>query len=69
MEERDKLELELAAIKDILTAAEEGLRELHSENRQTTHLAILVMVLAFFLYCIYCVIVNEHCSCTPVTQS
>merc|ERR1719246_168481 len=59
MEERDRLELELAAIKDILTATEDSLRALHSENRQTTHVAILVMVLAFFMYCVYCLVVNE----------
>lgn len=59
-EERDKLELELRAIRDVLTKTEEELKALHGHNRQTTQVAAMIMLLSLFIYCIYCLIVNKN---------
>ncbi len=60
VEEREKTEAELAAIKEILTVQEESLKTLRAENRKTTSVAGLFIVLCIAVFLIYQVIVNPN---------
>jgi len=59
-EERNRLETELSALKQILQHSEDELHNLHNSNRETTKLAILVFFLIFCIYCVYAVFTNEN---------
>eukprot|EP00092_Neocalanus_flemingeri_P070051 GFUD01085931.1.p1 GENE.GFUD01085931.1~~GFUD01085931.1.p1 ORF type:complete len:113 (+),score=19.66 GFUD01085931.1:51-389(+) len=59
-DERDRLETELGALKEILQRSEKELQGLHNSNRETTKVAILVFFLVFCIYCIYAVFTNEN---------
>jgi len=59
-DERDRLETELDALKDILQRSEKELQSLHNSNRETTKVATLVFFLMFCIYCIYAVFTNEN---------
>jgi len=58
--ERDRLETELDALKEILKRSEHELKNLHNSNRETTKMATLVFFLVFCIYCIYAVFTNDN---------
>eukprot|EP00090_Calanus_glacialis_P046545 TRINITY_DN9200_c0_g1_i1.p1 TRINITY_DN9200_c0_g1~~TRINITY_DN9200_c0_g1_i1.p1 ORF type:complete len:113 (+),score=30.97 TRINITY_DN9200_c0_g1_i1:47-385(+) len=58
--ERNRLETELDALKEILQRTESELQNLHNSNRETTKMASLVAFLVFCIYCIYAVFTNDN---------
>ena len=60
MEEREKMEAELNAIKELLKQKEEELKGLRTENRKTMSVASLFMILCVAVFFIYQVIFNPY---------
>ena len=59
-EQRSQLESELSDLKEILKRSEKDLQELNYSNRETTKIAFLIILLMFFLYCIYVILTNKN---------
>ncbi|KAJ9575842.1 hypothetical protein L9F63_007300 [Diploptera punctata] len=58
VEEREKLEKELADVKSILSRNQAELQTLHKENSKTFAFAVLIMFFAFLGYGIYVMLTN-----------
>ncbi|RZF48021.1 hypothetical protein LSTR_LSTR002087 [Laodelphax striatellus] len=52
-DEREKLEKELADVKKIVIDNEQKLKGLHSKNRQSFMIAVLIMFVGFLLFGLY----------------
>ena len=59
-EEREKMEAELEAIKQLLDNNEEALKQLQKENRKTASVAVLAIVMCVGLFLIYSVVSNPY---------
>lgn len=57
-EEREAMEAELEAIKNVLSKNEEALKDLHAENRKTSHVAFLFIFLCVAIFLVYTVLTN-----------
>ena len=60
VEEREGMEIELDAIKKLLSNNEEALKQLQKENRKTPSVAGLFIFLCFAIFLIYNVIINAY---------
>ncbi|KDR14220.1 Transmembrane and coiled-coil domain-containing protein [Zootermopsis nevadensis] len=58
MEERERLEKELADVKSLLTQNESEIRNLRKENSKTFAVAVMIMFFAFLIYGIYVMVIN-----------
>ena len=57
-EEREEMEAELEAIKQLLVTNEEALKQLQVENCQTASVAVLAIVICVGIFCVYSVMSN-----------
>jgi hypothetical protein len=58
MEEREKMEAELEAIKKLLVSSEDALKTLHTENRKTVSVAGIFGLLCLAIFFVYQVVSN-----------
>ena len=59
-EERTEMEAELEAIKQLLNNNEEALKQLQLQQRKTTSVAVLAIVMCVGLFLIYSVVSNPY---------
>lgn len=57
-DERDVMEAELAAIKQLLTRNEDALKQLQKENRKTVSVAGLLIFICVGIFCLYTLVTN-----------
>ena len=57
-DERDVMEAELVAIKQLLTRNEDALKQLQKENRKTVSVAGLLIFICVGIFCLYTLVTN-----------
>lgn len=59
-EEREEMEAELEAIKQLLSNNEEALKQMQLQQRKTTSVAVLAIVMCVGIFLIYSVVTNPY---------
>ena len=59
-EEREEMEAELEAIKQLLSNNEEALKQMQLQQRKTTSVAVLAIVMCVGIFLIYSVLTNPY---------